>query len=93
MKLKCNVSFMFLSRSEPRAADHEEAGPLQHSPPALLLLLQWRQGQLPECASCYSSSACLRFVLMPHCNFSLSKSDVSGEFGQSKESGILKVLI
>lgn len=40
---------MFLLCAEPRAADHEEVGPLQHCPLALLLLLQWRQGQLTEC--------------------------------------------
>lgn len=34
--------FCFL---EPWAADHEKVGPLQHRPSAVLLLLQWRQGQ------------------------------------------------
>lgn len=40
--------FLFLSPvclPEPRAADHEKVGPLQHRAPALLLLLQRRQGQ------------------------------------------------
>lgn len=40
--------FCFL---EPWAADHEEVGPLQHRPSAVLLLLQWRQGQWPRSAA------------------------------------------
>lgn len=37
--------FHFFSLPEPRAADHEKVGPLQHRASALLLLLQRRQGQ------------------------------------------------
>lgn len=50
IKLGCNekLKFVFLFCAEPWAANHEEVGPLQHSPPALLLLLQWRQGQSAE---------------------------------------------